>query len=155
MKTPRSNYGRIENSGCGGFLCPPDHPEHDYSVVSSYGNPFSMSLSYASESDWLNSKTKQAARGMLKTWENSKLSIFDPEVQNWIHNVLGYFHDCYLPVDAVGNIISENASELIIDKDRDPMAIPSLHAGVNLIRKYYPNYTPRNIDFILAYWGKR
>ncbi len=39
--------------------------------------------------------------------------------------------------------------------DTKPGADWSKHAGVHLIRRYYPEYEPRAEDFAAAYWGTK
>lgn len=152
MKISRSIYGKIVASGMGGFLNPPTHPEHSFSVSSSYGDTFSMSLTAAAKTDWLNSATKAAARHLLKTWKAP--AIESTEVQDWIAHVLGYFKSCYSGSDSDGNI-SWNASDLRILPDADPVLNADIHAGVHLIRGYYPEFTPTAEDFARAYWGTK
>lgn len=152
MKTKLSNCGRIVNSGMGGFLNPPTHPEHFKSVQSSYVDTFSMSLSAAADADWLNPATRGRARGILKGWKAP--AIESPAVQEWIAQVLGYFAGCYVGQDKAG-APSWNASDLRIDKEADPVANADLHAGVHLIRKYYPAFAPTAEHFAAACWGKK
>ena len=138
--------GYIVNKGMGGFLNPPTHPEHDRSVQ---GKNFSMSLTGALEADWLTDHTKLKAKTILDAWEPLRLDL----VKDWIYQVLGYFHDCYVGQDEQGNA-SWNADKLRIAKI-DPMLNIDLHAGVHLIRKYYPEYVPIKEDFDNAYWGTK
>ena len=149
MSTSRRNYGKLVHSGMGGFLNPPGHPEHEWSIQSSYGDTFSMSLSAAAESDWLEAKAKGAAIGKLKSWK--PMDLESEPVQDWIVQVLGYFKGCYAGQDKQGNQ-SWNVSDLRMDAKIDPVLNADLHAGVNLIRKYYPAFTPTPKHFGLAYW---
>jgi hypothetical protein len=148
MKTRRSEYGKIINSGMGGFLNPPTHPEHTFSVHSTDGDTFSMSLSSAAAAEWLEPRVKARAKGILKRW--TPLPLEDQQVKDWIYQVLGYFSGCYRGEDG-----SWNASDLKIDKTLDPIANADKHAGVNCIRKYYPEYVPTADDFKNAYWGTK
>lgn len=148
MPTPRSCYGKIVNTGMGGFLNPPTHPQHSYSVHSTYGNTFSMSLTSATNSDWLEPSVKARAKRILNLWK--PLPIEDVQIQDWIQNVLGYFAGCYQ-----GENGSWNADDLKIDKLIDPLTQADKHVGVNYIRKYYPDYTPVQSDFTNAYWGSK
>lgn len=151
-RTLKSNWGKIVNSGAGGFLNPPTHPEHDWSVRSVYDDTFSMALSSAAESDWLDDECRSAARIKLKSWK--PLPLDDASVKDWIHQILGYFAGCYVGQDRDGNP-SWNASDLRILKDTDPILNANIHAGVYLIRKYYPDFAPSADDFAKAYWGKK
>jgi hypothetical protein len=147
--------GRIKHSGMGGFLNPPTHPEHTMSVEIDLRrrpeNRGGMSLSSAVESEWLADETRAEAARVLRHWQRPALD--SPEVQQWIAQVLGYFANCYRnPAAKAGE--EWNASNLIIDRERDPVASADDHAGVNLIRKYYPEYAPSAEDFARAKWGK-
>ena len=148
--TSRSNYGKLVHQGQGGFLNPPTHPEHDWCVHSSYDDTFWLSLTAAAESEWLNSGTRLAAKAKLRAWQ--PLPITDEAVQDWIHQVLGYFHNCYKGEDGPE---AWHAGKLRISEDADPVASADLHAGVHLIRRYYPEYQPTAEDFKAAYWGTK
>jgi hypothetical protein len=152
MKAQRCNYGRIVNEGVGGFLNPPTHPEHSYSVHSSYGDTFSMSLTSAAEASWLNPATRGAAKGKLKAWK--PLPIEHPDVQDWIYRVMGYFKGCYAWPSDNGDI-NWNADKLDIDTIKDPVLLQDNHAGVHLIRKYYPEFKLTQEIVERAYWGNR
>lgn len=134
----------------GSFLNPPTHPEHSFSVASTYGNTFSMSLSSAAKDESLNESTRIAASNLLKLWEAPTRE--SPEVQDWIAQILGYFKGCYSGQDSQGNL-SWNASDLRILPDIDPVLNCDIHAGVHFIRKYYPHFTPTKAHFESAYWG--
>ena len=57
----------IKNEGMGGFLNPPLHAEHSYSVES-YNRDTSMSLSYALTCDYIPSNIQEKARSLLKKY---------------------------------------------------------------------------------------
>lgn len=129
--------------GAGGFLNPPTHPEHTMSVQ---GKDMSCSLSYAAQS--MESPLKEQCQAILDAWK--PLPIEHPDVQTWIRQVLGYFKDCY---QGRGNDETAwHAGNLHIEA-RDPMLNRDLHAGVHLIRKYYPEFEPTEIHFAEAKWG--
>ena len=143
--------------GMGGFLNPPTHPEHTSHVELDLRrrpwNRGGMSLSYATgEGSGVHPETRSAAQRILGDWKPPPIE--SPEVQDWIASVLGYFKGCYVGQDAEGKP-SWNASDLRIDAGVDPVLNADLHAGVHLIRKYYPEYTPTAEDFKRAYWGKK
>jgi hypothetical protein len=154
--------GRIVNSGVGGFLNPPGHPEHTHSVETDLRrkpeNRGSMSLSYAVKSQWLDSGTFAEAMTLLLAWAVNKLPLTAPAVKDWILQCLGYFRGCYnfrfggTPAD---NEAGWEAGNLTIDQGLDPMKNADFHAGVHHIREFYPDYTPRAVDFQRAYWGKQ
>lgn len=160
MKTKED--ARVTSGGMGGFLCPPGHPEHSYHVETDLmrrpENRGGMNLSSAVESDWLEEdapEARNAARALLLAWECEKKPIADPEVQDWIAHVLGYFRGCY---KGPGNEPEcWHASDLHIHQGADtlPGADWRKHAGVHLIQNYYPDYKPCADDFARAYWGEK
>jgi hypothetical protein len=141
--------GMVITEGAGGFLNPPTHPEHTQSVRSSYGRTFSLSLTEAAKTEWLDAATRNKAADILKRWK--PLPIGDASVQEWILQVLGYFHNCYKGGDGTEAWF---ASALRIDRYADPVLNANLHAGVHSIRQYYPDFTPTAEHFRLANWGK-
>lgn len=154
----RKTYGEkiVTNSGMGGFLNPPGHPEHSMSVQTGRSdNPNGIySLSSAINSEWLSPGLRGRCSGILKRWEANKLPLEHEDVQEWICHVLGYFKGCYKGQTKDG-AESWNASDLKIDSECDPMTRADDHAGVHLIRKYYPEYQPRIEHFEHAYWGSK
>jgi hypothetical protein len=126
--------GRIVAEGMGGFLCPPTHPMHTHSVELDLRkrpeHRGSMSLEAAVDAEWLDDVTRNAARAMLAKWERPALD--SAEVQDWIAQVLGYFN-------------LRTGGEHSDDE----------HAGVLLIRRYYPEFVPTEADYARAYWGKK
>jgi hypothetical protein len=151
--------GQIVREGMGGFLNPPGHPEHSYSVETDLHRPANdrsaMSLSAAVDCEWLDDATRQAARDILARWrENDRLCLGLPEVKDWIQQVLGYFKGCYSNPEIDGPE-AWHADKLQINAKANPMAFSYCHAGVHLIRKYYPEYEPTAEDFAEAYWGRK
>jgi hypothetical protein len=128
----------------GGFLNPPTHPTHTHCVEEvARGEVVGMS-SLESDLDWVPDQIKQKAKKILQEWEDNK----PPLDGAWALQVLGYFRNCYIPPS--GNTA---ASTLTIDPERNPMDHIDSHAGVAYIRKYYPDFTPRQEDFNRAKWG--
>jgi hypothetical protein len=152
----RTEKGRIVNPGMGGFLNPPTHPEHDWHVETDLRrrpeNRGGMSLTGAVESTWLDSSTRSEAKKLLKSWKPPPIN--SPEIVDWRQQVLGYFRSMYRNPNAPKNE-QWNASVMIADRDRDPIANADEHAGVHFIRKFYPDYVPTEEDFGGAYWGSR
>lgn len=158
MKTEK---GRIVPTGMGGFLNPPGHPEHVCHVETDLRrrpeNRGGMSLSSAVESQWLDSTTRRAARLLIHRWDRLKPGIRNPahpEMQEWVYQVLGYFRNCY---QGSGNEPEcWRADKLAIHSGiNDAEGDWSKHAGVHLIRQYYPDYEPTADDFAGAYWGTK
>jgi hypothetical protein len=151
MDTQAKERGRVVLSGMGGFLNPPTHPEHTHSVETGRrSNPdCCMSLTSAVESEWLDDGTRLAAKTLLDSWKRP--AIESPEVQDWILQVLGYFRNCYKG-DGPEPECWHAGKLRIINPNTE--ALPSeIHAGVHLIRQYYPEYQPTRADFEAAYWG--
>jgi hypothetical protein len=149
--------GRIVHEGMGGFLCPPTHPMHTASVETDLrrkpANRGRMSLEAAVESTSLDAATRAVARTILNTWERQKPPLDSAEVREWILQVLGYFRGCFnWTPDVEGGW---HAANLTIDREHDPLKHADCHAGVHLIRKYYPAYQPTAADFAGAYWGQK
>lgn len=145
-----------DRHGMGGFLNPPGHPEHTQSVETDLRrkpeNRGSMSLSAAMEADYLDPKIRYQARRILERWTAENASATpDPK---WVRQVLGYFRHCYRGPVALPNGEHWRVERLSINPERDPMAYPADHAGVNLIRKYYPGYEPTAVEFSEAKWGE-
>jgi hypothetical protein len=144
-------HGRIVMRGMGGFLNPPTHPEHNQSVQSARGDTFSLSLSTAVECEWLNDATRTTARTVLAAWKRPPLD--SPEVQEWILQVLGYFRGCYKGEGPEPQCW--HADRLRILKSGDDARPNEEHAGIHLIRQYYPEYEPTGEHFAAAYWGTK
>lgn len=146
--------GKIVNDGMGGFLNPPKHPEHNFSVETDLRrhkeNRGGMSLTVALDCDWLDDETKKEVSLILNNWEREKLPLEHEEVKNWTCLVMGYFHDCYQSDNG-----SWNASDLKINKNLDPFLHENKHAGVNLIRKFYPEFHLSFECLGEAYWGTK
>jgi hypothetical protein len=138
----------------GGFLCPPGHPMHTASVETDLRrkpeNRGCMSLEYAVDSPMLDDATRAAARTVLAAWQ--KPALDSPEVREWILQVLGYFRGCF---NFTSRADGWHADQLTIDSKKSPLKNADFHAGVHLIREYYPEYKPTRADFAGAYWGKK
>lgn len=146
---------RVINSGMGGFLNPPGHPEHTKSVETDLlrrpENRGSMSLSIAADCEYIDSITQQRAKVILHEWSLHRARLASEEIQDWIKQVLGYFRGCYK-----GDGSNPwNADQLRIAQDTDPLLNADIHAGVHLIRRYYPEYVPTQEQFDGAYWGTK
>lgn len=67
--TIKKEPGQIRTTGMGGFLNPPNHPEHSYSVEFDLWrrpeNRGGMSLTCASTCEWLDDETKREAKELL------------------------------------------------------------------------------------------
>ena len=139
---------KIVHSGCGGFLNPPTHPEHNKSVESTRRDQFIICLTTASTCDWIKDNVRIAAKELLDSWIAP--DIDSEEIQDWIHQVLGYFRNCYSP-----DGVDRNVSNCKITNG-NPFEIGIMrHLGVLHILKYYPEYEPKGTDFLMSYWGSK
>lgn len=154
----RKEQGRIVMRGMGGFINPPLHPEHTQSVQIDLNRRADdrggMCLSSAVDCDWLDDTTRSRAKSILQDWESNKPALESPEVQDWIHQVLGYFRNCYAGPEEMGEE-RWYADKLTIDAGRRPMEHLNTHCGVHHIRKYYPDFVPTIKHFCQAYWGQK
>jgi hypothetical protein len=147
--------GRIvTGNGMGGFLCPPTHPMHTQHVETDLRrrpeNRGRESLEYAVEDETLTNATRAAARTVLNSWKAPPLD--SEEIRGWVLQVLGYFRGSY------NMTLTEegwHCDKMTFDHELDPMDHIENHAGVHLIRKYYPDFTPTREDFEQAYWGTK
>lgn len=152
----KTEPARIVNEGMGGFLNPPTHPAHSLHVETDLRrrkeNRGGMSIETAIECEYIDPATKEQARKILAYWQTIKPAIDSPEVKEWILQVLGYFRNCY---KGEGNEETAwNASNLRIATPENPTPNEQ-HAGVHLIRKYYPEYEIKGEDFKGAHWGTK
>ena len=149
--------GRVVAGGMGCFLCPPNHPEHSYSVETDLNqrkaNRGSMSLSFAADCEWLTDETRFTVSELLNSWQ--KLPLDSAVVQDWIAKVLGYYKDCYRNLDEQ-EPKCWHADNLKITKMPAKAGLTTNdHAGVHLIRQYYPEFSPTKENFRQAYWGTK
>lgn len=153
--TKRVPQPRIVNTGMGGFLNPPGHPDHNYSVE--YDRRRGVyhscsSLSSVRGERHIPVEVRAQARSLIKRWEAENASTTpDPE---WVLQVLGYFRGCYRNDNAPAGQ-EWHATHTTIDQDRDPMLNAHNHTGVNFVRKFYPGFQPTAEMFAGAYWGSK
>lgn len=152
----RRRDARVVSGGQGGFLDPPEYPTHQYHIETDLRrrpeNRGGMSLIAAAEAPWLDPDTRREARELISKWKKQRPALSAASVQDWIRQVLGYFKNGYRNPGAGSK--QWDASALIFD-ERDPVENADDHAGVHLIRKYYPEFNPGRQDFARAHWGKR
>lgn len=123
------------DGGSGSFLCPPGHPNLEYSVwvfqSKRHRNPMSiMSVSSAAkENQWLPEWARSQAKRLM---DSAELVCSE----NYVRHIYGYFRSMYVPESG-----SRNASDLLLDPTN---ALPAeRHAAVAMIREYFPDHTPR------------
>jgi hypothetical protein len=146
---------RIIQTGMGGFLNPPGHPEHKLFVETDLRrrpeNRGGTSLSAAEVCEYIDQETRTEAARLLADWEHSKPPLDTPDIRDWVAHVLGYFRNCYI---GMGDR-PWDAANLRIMPDADPLLNADIHAGVHFIRQFYPEYQPTAADFEAAYWGQK
>lgn len=153
----RKPYGErlVTDDGAGGFLCPPGHPAHTMSVQTGRrNNPNSIqSIESAAKCEWLPVGMRGQC-GHFKAVAAREAAAQRCARQSMVREVLGYFQGCYAGQNEKGER-SWNCSDLRIIAGIDPMLNAELHAGVNCIRQYYPEFVPTAEDFAEARWGAK
>lgn len=132
----------LVNEGMGGFLNPPTHPEHSYSIVEYRGGHEcgSYSLSAAASEDWLPGSVKGTAKGILKRWQAGT-----PD-SAWVQSVYNYFRHCY-SVDGIETNVNHEGKTITFGKfwdnaDLEKDMPPTHHLGYMFVKKYYPDHEP-------------
>lgn len=141
----------IVHEGMGGFLNPPGHAEHSYSVreYNVHGprrEHGSSSLSYAAANAeaWGHPGIARAAARKLAEMPGT----FTPE---WEREVYAYFRNCYAPDGKTRAV-----SECIVRDGETPAPNPLWHLAYLHVRSFFPDATP-NIELIEnpPAWGQR
>lgn len=138
-----------KDGGSGSFLCPPGHPNHDYSVYVYYARTPGGTVNVAKRSggpDCIQSvdgtaadvrapaDVRAQAQRMLDT---AKLRCSEA----WVRNAYGYFRNSYSP-DGRNRSVSD---AIIYKVGRRPPA--EHHLGYLMVREYFPDHRPR-LDLI-------
>jgi hypothetical protein len=138
-------YRIIEDGkGCGGFLCPPGHPNHKY-VVHEFATPRSrnpigiMSLESIIDADSGATLTQRAQAARLL--KSAPLVCSEA----WVRSVYGYFRSMYSP-DGVNRKVADAISD---PANTRPVAH---HLGVMMVTEYFPDHIPR-LDLLTAVGG--
>jgi hypothetical protein len=145
-KSGSSNYYLV-NDGMGGFLNPPSHPEHTYSIQEFRGGHEvgSYSLSAAIEYEWMPGAVRGTAKGVLKRWQAGEI---DPA---WMHSVYNYFRHSYSK-DGINTNVNDRENMVTYGKfwdnaEQEQYTDPSHHLGYMYIKKFYPEHKP-NLELI-------
>lgn len=140
-KQGASNYYLV-NDGMGGFLNPPNHPEHDYSIIECRGGHEvgSMSLSYASTCEYLPGAVRGTAKGILKRWNSQEP---DPA---WLDSVYNYFRHGY-SIDGIRNNVNDKDNIIFYGKfwnnaEQEQNADPTHSLAYLYVKEFYPNHAP-------------
>ena len=168
VKRPQGKWFLVSGpgAGCGGFLNPPTHPTRAHHIEERAFNGTCRSFMWIHANDaWVPASVKREGRKILDAW--TPLPADHPDVVEWRSQVLGYFKGCYrnpsapeaeqwhagkmliIPAPAPPDGVSR-----IEGPTRDPVEWADDHAGVHLIREFYPYFTPTAEDFAIAKWGK-
>ena len=139
-KDGASNYYLV-NSGMGGFLNPPSHPEHTYSIQEFRGGHEcgSYSLSAAASEMYLPAQVRGTAKGVLKRWKAGT-----PD-SAWVHSVYNYFRHCYSKDGVSTNV--NNGSTITFGKfwgnaEQEADMPPTHHLGYLYVKSFYPDHEP-------------
>lgn len=159
--TRKKERGIITRPGMSGFLCPPTHPEHtlhvEYDLWRRPENRSGMSLFCAATdertAEWLDAGTITEARRVLAAWDRPPIERDD--VQDWIRQVLGYFRGCYRGTGPEPECWNADKLSIVKVVSGHEMDNVDEHAGVRLIRRYYPEFAPTVEHFTGAYWGTK
>ncbi|MEK5036158.1 hypothetical protein MKY96_32435, partial [Paenibacillus sp. FSL R7-0302] len=119
----------IVNSGAAGFLNPPGHAEHNYSVRELSRNNkeiSSESLSSALINDSIPEDIKNRAKMLLERFPGDF-------TEEWEHSVYNYFRCAYSP-----DGVNRNVNDCFFQKDGNP----EHHLGYLFIKSFYPDYEP-------------
>jgi hypothetical protein len=147
-KDGASNYYLV-NEGMGGFLNPPNHPEHTYSIQEFRGGHEvgSYSLTSAARDEYLPALVRGTAKGALKRWQAGEIDI------EWMASVYNYFRHCYSRDGINRNVNDKNATvtygKFWDNAEQEQYENPAHHLGYLYVKQYYPEHQP-NIEFINA-----
>ena len=153
-------YYKIVNGSMGSFLCSPYYPSYYYHIKSKNCSIAIIKKVYKSkEYSYIPDSIKTKVKEMIEDWYKNRPSLDHPLVKDWIYQILGYFNSCWKLTE------SSNVSDLhyknyrtLFDTDEEYYffltKVQFLHAGINYIKKYYPEYKAIKEDFKKAYWGK-
>jgi hypothetical protein len=165
-----------DGQGCGGFMCPPGHPNHSYVVHGYYGGrprPVSgpnliASLDYLIKNEYGDVPPDVQARAR-EIMDRAELTCSE----SWLRNVYGYFRNSYSP-DGVNRNVGDSISSsrlhcecgeafwsepglnrhLVNSTEREdhgrlptPLPPPEHHLGYLCVREYFPDHEPR-LDLI-------
>jgi hypothetical protein len=129
-----------DRHGSGGFLCPPGHWNHEYTLNGYYSgrrkaNPDSISgIEYALEDE---SGASESVKDRVRRIMDAA-TLTDSDM--WERSVYGYFRSSYAPED-----MDRNVSRSITDVSHS--IAPERHLAVLCIREYFPDHEPR-LDLI-------
>ena len=113
-KEGASNYYLVDE-GMGGFLCPPEHAAHKFSIREDRGGHEVGGYSLECNESWLPAAVKHTMAQTLKAHPGKV-------TEEWICDVYRHFRHCY---------------------SRDGVNDPTHHLGFLFVKKYDPSHTPR------------
>jgi hypothetical protein len=137
-KSGASNY-YLANDGMGGFLNPPGHPVHTYSILEFRGGHYtgSIDLSYAAICEYLPLRVRLRAKNILKHWQ---AGIID---ENWVASVYNYFRHCYSK-DGISRDVNNciTYGRFWDNADQEQNENPRHHLGYMYVKQFYPDHEP-------------
>lgn len=133
-------YRIAKDSGTGGFMCPPGHWNHTYSL-NEYSSPQGRVVQGISVIECALAEDAEVAPAIVATVQRIMANATLVESEAWVRNVYGYFKSMYAPESG-----DRNVSKAI--SDRTNALPPERHLATLYIREYFPDHKPR-VDLIL------
>lgn len=137
---------RIVRGGMGGFLAPPGHPTHDWSVEDGPGRDTQRGPSLIASLDYaVQNEHGEVPRHLQEHARKLFADAVLVRSEAWERQVYGYFRGCYSP-DGVNRKV---ADAVIFPKGTaaELLPPPEHHLAYLLVRTYFPDATPR-LDLI-------
>lgn len=139
------NYYLVDE-GMGGYLNPPGHPEHTYSIQGFRGGHEvrGISLREALDDEYAGS-IRGAAKNLLNKWSKGRPAA-PPE--EWVKQVYIYFQHCYSK-----NGTNRSETDCITygkfwgNAEQEKDANPYFHLGFLFVNEFFPAHGPR-LDLI-------
>lgn len=139
-KIGSTNYYMVD-SGMGGFLNPPDHPEHSYSIEGCRGGHVveMMSLSSCLD-DYYRGGVRGAVKAKLKQWEQNRPAVPPHE---WVVKVYKYFRHCYSK-DGINRGVDDCVTygKFWDNAEQEQNENPYHHLGFMFVKSFYPVHEP-------------
>lgn len=128
-----------DGRGAGGFLCPPGHPAHEYSLEGYWNGKRKANADMYGSIEYVfdpQSGASDVVRDRVRKIMDSATLVCS---ENWVRMVYGYFRNCYATEDG-----DRSASDCIIPKKGDAPLPDERHLGYLTVREYFPDHEPRH-----------
>lgn len=135
-----TNYYLVD-SGMGGFLNPPGHPEHDYSIHGFRGgHEVESTCLTRCLDDYYRGAVRGSAKGLLKRWEKNRPAIPPRE---WMIEVYKYFKHCYSK-DGINRDVDSCVTygKFWDNAEQEQHENPYHHLGYMFVKSFYPVHEP-------------